>query len=178
MVQISSVSHILTLQSPDGDIIDCVNIVHQPAFDHPFLRNHTVQVFIIPPLFPLRIFLEALLVYFCSNLVLSLLHLFLASRLFQLRPAFHPEGLFEDNKLASELSKEKPNALTQLWHQNGRCPEGTIPVRRTRREEVLRASSVKRYGRKKHRTIPRPRSADPDLINESGHQVKLWNLLK
>ena len=31
-------------QSPDGDIIDCVHINHQPAFDHPFFKNHTIQV--------------------------------------------------------------------------------------------------------------------------------------
>lgn len=32
------------LQSPDGDIIDCVHMAHQPAFDHPLLKNHTIQV--------------------------------------------------------------------------------------------------------------------------------------
>lgn len=32
------------IQSPDGDIIDCVHVSHQPAFDHPFLKNHTIQV--------------------------------------------------------------------------------------------------------------------------------------
>ena len=32
------------IQSPDGDIIDCVHINKQPAFDHPFLKNHTIQV--------------------------------------------------------------------------------------------------------------------------------------
>lgn len=31
-------------QSPDGDVIDCVNINKQPAFDHPLLRNHTIKV--------------------------------------------------------------------------------------------------------------------------------------
>lgn len=31
-------------QSPDGDIIDCVHMSHQPAFDHPHLKNHTIQV--------------------------------------------------------------------------------------------------------------------------------------
>ena len=31
-------------QSPDGDIIDCVDINKQPAFDHPLLKNHTIQV--------------------------------------------------------------------------------------------------------------------------------------
>lgn len=54
---------------------------------------------------------------------------------------------------------------------NGKCEEGSIPIRRTKKEDVLRASSVKRYGKKKHRSIPKPRSADPDLINQSGHQV-------
>ncbi|KAJ6299698.1 hypothetical protein OIU76_020638 [Salix suchowensis] len=32
-----------TIKSPDGDIIDCVHIAHQPAFDHPLLKNHTIQ---------------------------------------------------------------------------------------------------------------------------------------
>lgn len=31
-------------QSPDGDIIDCVHVSHQPAFDHPDLKNHKIQV--------------------------------------------------------------------------------------------------------------------------------------
>jgi hypothetical protein len=53
----------------------------------------------------------------------------------------------------------------------GRCPEGTIPIRRTKEEDVLRASSVESYGRKKHLSIPQPKSAQPDLITQSGHQV-------
>ncbi|XP_071927514.1 protein neprosin-like [Coffea arabica] len=31
-----------SIKSPDGDIIDCINIYHQPAFDHPLLKNHTI----------------------------------------------------------------------------------------------------------------------------------------
>ncbi|CAD5179802.1 unnamed protein product [Musa acuminata subsp. malaccensis] len=117
-----------SIKSPDGDIIDCVHISHQPAFDHPFLKNHTIQM----------------------------------------RPAFHPEGLlFDESKVASQ---KKTPSMAQLWHQNGRCPEDTIPIRRTKRDDVLRASSVKRYGKKKHRSIPNPLSIDPDLLNESGHQ--------
>ncbi|CAN1800977.1 hypothetical protein LINPERHAP1_LOCUS22764 [Linum perenne] len=101
----------------------------QPAFDHPYLKDHKIQM----------------------------------------RPSFHPEGLFDDNKVASE-SKARTNPIKQLWHTNGKCAEGTIPIRRTKKEDVLRASSVKRYGKKKHRTIPKPKSAEPDLINQSGHQ--------
>ncbi|EOA29343.1 hypothetical protein CARUB_v10025627mg [Capsella rubella] len=33
-----------SVHSPDGDIIDCVWIYHQPAFDHPLLKNHIIQM--------------------------------------------------------------------------------------------------------------------------------------
>ncbi|CAJ1973512.1 unnamed protein product [Sphenostylis stenocarpa] len=33
-----------TIKSEDGDIIDCVNIYDQPAFDHPALKNHTIKM--------------------------------------------------------------------------------------------------------------------------------------
>ncbi|KAM4123986.1 hypothetical protein ACB094_01G198400 [Castanea mollissima] len=35
---------IKSIKSEDGDIIDCVDIYKQPAFDHPALRNHTIQM--------------------------------------------------------------------------------------------------------------------------------------
>ncbi|XP_072983436.1 protein neprosin-like [Typha latifolia] len=33
-----------TIKSEDGDIIDCVDIYKQPAFDHPLLKNHTIKM--------------------------------------------------------------------------------------------------------------------------------------
>ncbi|XP_057953155.1 protein neprosin [Malania oleifera] len=117
-----------SITSSDGDIIDCVHMSHQPAFDHPFLKNHTIQM----------------------------------------RPSFHPEGLFDENK-SSAKPKETSNPITQLWHLNGKCPEGTIPIRRTKKDDVLRASSVRRYGKKKHTSIPKPRSAEPEPLTQSGH---------
>ncbi|KAK6116848.1 hypothetical protein DH2020_049414 [Rehmannia glutinosa] len=35
---------IKSIQSEDGDIIDCIDIYKQPAFDHPALRNHKIQL--------------------------------------------------------------------------------------------------------------------------------------
>ncbi|KAG2534430.1 hypothetical protein PVAP13_9NG064531 [Panicum virgatum] len=118
-----------SIESPDGDIIDCVHISHQPAFDHPYLKNHTVQM----------------------------------------RPNYHPEGLYDESKtnVASTSSGEKPKV--QLWHQNGRCPEGTVPIRRTKKDDLLRASSMRRYGRKRH-TTANPMSVNPTMLNEGGHQ--------
>ncbi|TQD80131.1 hypothetical protein C1H46_034338 [Malus baccata] len=36
-----------TIKSEDGDIVDCVHIYKQPAFDHPALRNHKIQAAIL-----------------------------------------------------------------------------------------------------------------------------------
>ncbi|XP_074570461.1 protein neprosin-like [Curcuma longa] len=33
-----------TIQSADGDVIDCVDIYKQPAFDHPLLKNHIIKM--------------------------------------------------------------------------------------------------------------------------------------
>lgn len=34
---------VLTIESQDGDLIDCVHKRKQPALDHPFLKNHKIQ---------------------------------------------------------------------------------------------------------------------------------------
>ncbi|KAG4962585.1 hypothetical protein JHK82_039275 [Glycine max] len=65
-----------TIQSEDGDVIDCIDINKQPAFDHPALKGHKIQ-------------------------------------------------------------------------KSGRCPEGTILVRRIRGRDMLKANSIEDYGRKK-----------------------------
>jgi hypothetical protein len=84
-----------------------------------------------------------------------------------MRPNYHPEGLFDESKTSSS-SGERP--MVQLWHQNGMCPEGTVPIRRTKKDDLLRASSMRRYGRKRH-TTANPMSVNPTMLNEGGHQV-------
>ncbi|XP_073114855.1 protein neprosin-like [Elaeis guineensis] len=120
---------IKTIKSPDGDIIDCVHIYHQPAFDHPLLKNHTVQM----------------------------------------RPSIPPSGLHGENEVASNM---ETSSIHQLWRQNGWCPENTIPIKRTKKDDVLRASSVERYGKKSHRTIPNPISSYMQEIVQ-GHEHAL-----
>lgn len=82
-----------------------------------------------------------------------------------MRPNYHPDGLYDESK--SGGGGEKP--MVQLWHQGGRCPEDTVPIRRTKRDDLLRASSMRRYGKKRH-PAPNPMSVDPNLLNEGGHQ--------
>lgn len=124
-----------SIKSPDGDIIDCVHVTRQPAFDHPLFKNanHTVQ----------------------------------------LRPNYHPEGVFGEKKLVS--NKPKAKKVTQMWQLKGRCPKGTVPIRRSKKQDVLRASSVENYGKKyknNRKIVPKkPKSANPgDFISQSGHQ--------
>ncbi|KAL3537234.1 hypothetical protein ACH5RR_000600 [Cinchona calisaya] len=123
-----------SIKSPDGDIIDCIDIYHQPAFDHPLLKNHTIQM----------------------------------------RPSYHPEkGLFGENKMFDfkARSEEDTIPIFQLWQLNGSCPEGTIPIRRTSNADVLRASSIKKNGKKKQESIPdQLSSANRTFDIQSGHE--------
>lgn len=53
----------------------------------------------------------------------------------------------------------------QFWGFSGEsCPEGTIPIRRTTEQDILRASSVSRFGRKLMSGVRRDTSGD-------GHEV-------
>ncbi|KAJ9176352.1 hypothetical protein P3X46_011672 [Hevea brasiliensis] len=103
-----------TIQSPDGDLIDCVLSHQQPAFDHPKLKGQK-------PLEPPE------------------------------RPKGHnPTGMVTEN--------------FQLWSMSGElCPEGTVPIRRTKEQDMLRASSFRRYGRKPRRHVRRD-------TNSNGHE--------
>lgn len=93
------------VQSPDGDIIDCVPSHRQPAFDHPILKG---QKPLDPPDRP--------------------------------KPHHH------------QLHKMMMLENFQAWTtSNESCPDATIPIRRTTEEDILRASSLRRFGRK----IPR-----------------------
>lgn len=48
------------------------------------------------------------------------------------------------------------------------CPEGTVPIRRTNEQDLLRASSITRFGRKIGNPIRRDTSSD-------GHEVSAMN---
>lgn len=96
-----------TIQSVDGDLIDCVLAHQQPAFDHPMLRGQK-----------------------------------------PLEPPERPKGHEREGRMYEESF--------QLWHiTDETCPEGTIPIRRTNEEDVMRVSSIRRFGRKPRNFIRR-----------------------
>ncbi|KAI3452695.1 hypothetical protein Pfo_009359 [Paulownia fortunei] len=101
-----------TIQSPDGDIIDCVLSHQQPAFDHPQLKGQR-----------------------------------------PMEPPERPKGHVSTTDMFEENS--------QLWSMSDEfCPQGTVPIRRTTEQDVLRASSIRRFGRKIRRPIRRDSSSN------------------
>lgn len=54
-------------------------------------------------------------------------------------------------------TQNKSNVVTQLWRTNGRCPKNSIPIIRTRREDILREKSMRTYGKKEPNSFPQPK---------------------
>ncbi|XP_042960351.1 uncharacterized protein LOC122295408 [Carya illinoinensis] len=97
-----------SIKTEDGEIIDCVDIYKQPAFDHPALRNHTIQI----------------------------------------RPSF----TIQDDTSSTKGDSSPAPALSQTWQKSGSCPLGTVPIRRIRKQDLLRAASLEHFGRDGPRT--------------------------
>ncbi|KAI3696413.1 hypothetical protein L1987_79427 [Smallanthus sonchifolius] len=86
----------------------------------------------------------------------------------EMKPDYYPNGLnVDDIKVTSKMnaSKHVPSSstITQLWHSKGKCPKGTIPIRRTKEEDVLRAKSVERYGKKKRFSVAQQNLIDAEF---------------
>ncbi|KAJ8497660.1 hypothetical protein OPV22_008212 [Ensete ventricosum] len=118
-----------TIQSPDGDIIDCVPRHKQPALDHPLLSHHKIQ------------------------------------RVAPQRPKFKGERP-PRNYSTSDAARR----AWQAWHHVGHCPRGTVPIRRSSVDDVLRAKSLFHFGKKQMR-VPLARKVDaPDVVSGNGHE--------
>ncbi|KAJ1442762.1 hypothetical protein SESBI_00642 [Sesbania bispinosa] len=54
------------------------------------------------------------------------------------------------SKMMNQRDEESSLIVTsQVWQKSGTCPDGTIPVRRIRKRDLLKAHSIQDYGRKK-----------------------------
>lgn len=151
-------------QSPDGDLIDCVLSHHQPAFDHPQLKGKKPLVLTLTSF---NFFIFIVFHSVSSELRILIILLLVFWNLLQ-DPPDRPKGQNPRNSESENF---------QLWSISGEsCPEGTIPIRRTREEDILRANSVRRFGRKARR-VRRDSTGN-------GHEVslcqkkKIWNFWK
>lgn len=84
-----------------------------------------------------------------------------------MRPTFVPQG-------GSTYTKKEAKAITQVWHKSGVCPDNTVPIRRTKKEDILRAKSTESFGKKTHRSSF---GKGTDQSNPGqGHEVHLYAL--
>ncbi|KAL4192205.1 hypothetical protein AMTRI_Chr06g171150 [Amborella trichopoda] len=97
----------------DGDVIDCVDIYEQPAFDHLLLKNHTIQM----------------------------------------RPSWYPNETSAEPKISSE----EMVVSSQVWNKFEKCPEGTIPICRTQRNDNVVPEFIRDFGDKGTKGIPFPK---------------------
>ena len=87
-------------------------------------------------------------------------------------PSFNPESVFGESKVSSNTKNQQSSAISQLWHVNGKCPENTVPIRRTTKQDLYRASSVEKFGMKNQKSILKRKSYEPaSVLTQNGHQV-------
>lgn len=109
-----------TIKGPNGELIDCVDIYKQPAFDHPLLMNHKIQM----------------------------------------KPSLNLSDVHE---------KLSVNEALQSWQVNGKCPKGTIPIRRAKKVDILLAASHKSLVKKYSNYRLAQEKADP-ATTSNGHE--------
>lgn len=114
-----------TIESPDGDLIDCVAAHLQPAFDHPRLRGQR----------PLR------------------------------GPPERPRG---GGRGRGRTTRRRATPASSCGRRPpaARRAGGSVPIRRTTEADVLRASSVRRFGRAPTARVRR------DSVS-GGHEVSI-----
>jgi hypothetical protein len=141
------------LQSSDGDTIDCVAAQSQHGLEHPLLEGHAIQT--EPPEVPR------------SRGGASFFRRFPAAA------AAAADGASSTTNLT--INKQPRSSCWQTWHHSGHCPPGTVAVRRTTAEDVLRARFLARFGRKKKKrsvSLDAARAANaPDVVSGNGHEV-------
>ncbi|KAI3878976.1 hypothetical protein MKX03_000752 [Papaver bracteatum] len=89
---------IKTIMTKFGDTIDCIDIYKQPAFDHPSLKDHKIQMV----------------------------------------PSSVPEEM-ANNNISSSIFR---SSNIDNGFLNERCPLGTVPIRRTKKEELVNARNI------------------------------------
>ncbi|KAH7439905.1 hypothetical protein KP509_04G081100 [Ceratopteris richardii] len=121
------------VESPDGDVIHCVHRARQPAFDHPLLKDHALQVVCVN---------RQCLRFFGLS---SECHLIVSLR--QEAPSSIPKNL--DMHLSHSMKIKSTNSSTayslfgsQLWHSRGQCPERTVPIRRPSVNDLYATTQV------------------------------------
>ncbi|KAK4277360.1 hypothetical protein QN277_015372 [Acacia crassicarpa] len=58
-------------------------------------------------------------------------------------------GTRTTSKTMTKVKQRTETEISQIWQKSGTCSQGTIPVRRIRKKDLLKVHSIEEYGRKK-----------------------------
>lgn len=59
-----------------------------------------------------------------------------------------PDFLLESQSSSTRGATNASTDVFQTWQKSGSCPKETVPIRRIRKEDLLRAVSLNRFGQK------------------------------
>ncbi|WJX41532.1 hypothetical protein P8452_28872 [Trifolium repens] len=76
-----------------------------------------------------------------------------------------PDFLFESQNSSTRETFNASSEVFQAWQKSGSCPEGTIPIRRIRKEDLLRAASLDRFGQKYQESFVNSTHTNSDFVN-------------
>jgi hypothetical protein len=71
-------------------------------------------------------------------------------------------------------SSDRPPVPFQTWQKSGSCPEGTIPIRRVQREELLSAASLEHFGRDGPQTSPAVNTTSELFVHHNGSKIAIY----
>ena len=89
-----------------------------------------------------------------------------------MRPSFD----LPTEKLDTRNESSQP-VIQQTWQKSGSCPEGPVPIRRIRKQDLLRAASLEQFGTKPPNIPSASNKTDikniisPPSINNTNSQV-------
>ncbi|KAJ8438021.1 hypothetical protein Cgig2_030002 [Carnegiea gigantea] len=126
-LKILNKSPIQSFEKEDGSTIDCIDIYKQPAFDHPLLKNHKLQM--------------------------------KPSLLLQEKMVMPTLELKEEDDINLSNSKSKSKFPG--------CPSGTVPIRRTQKEDLIRANLPSRHNPPMANALPSHVTA-PQGVHHAG----------
>ncbi|CAN8288668.1 unnamed protein product, partial [Cochlearia groenlandica] len=88
----------------------------------------------------------------------------------QMKPSSYPKGWDDDS-----FDNKGGNIMKQLWTINGKCPKNSIAIRRTTKEDILRAKAIERFRKKDAKHILRFKPNNS--TNNEEHEYALLNLV-
>ncbi|XP_045802204.1 uncharacterized protein LOC123895758 [Trifolium pratense] len=76
-----------------------------------------------------------------------------------------PDFLLESKNSNTVGTFNASSEVFQTWQKSGSCPDGTVPIRRIQKEDLLRAASLDRFGQKPQESSVNSTHTNSDFVH-------------